>query len=179
MAFSDPKKNLEQLGIPEGAHIADFGSGTGFYTLAAARKVGSEGRVYAIDVQRDLLSLIAAEAVDEEIGHVEVIWGDIGKDHGTHLRDGLVDIVLVSNVLFQVESVDAVFQEARRVLRPGGRLLVVEWSDSFGGLGPKQEHVVSEGVVREALEVSGFNITGTIDAGDHHYGLVAQRPRSG
>lgn len=177
MAFSDPHKNIQQFGIPEGASVADFGCGSGFYSIAAAQKVGSEGRVYAIDIQRDLLTRVVEEAAAEEIENLEVLWGDAEQPHGTGLSDGVVDRVIISNLLFQVEDIGAVCKEAYRVLKPGGRVLVIEWSDSFGGLGPAPEHVVSEQSVRDALESAGFTITSDIEAGGHHYGVVAQKAK--
>jgi len=174
MAFSDPKKNIDQFGIPEGAHVADLGCGSGFYSIAAAKKVGEEGKVYAVDIQQEMLPRLAAEAADEEIEHLEVIWGDIERPGGTQLGDGVVDVVILSNVLFQAENIDVIFTEAHRILRPGGRMLVVEWSDS-SGLGP--ERVVSEHTVRQALQKRGFVVANNIDAGDHHYGLSVQKPK--
>lgn len=174
MAFSDPKKNIDQFGIPEGARVADLGCGSGFYSIAAAKKVGAEGKVYAIDVQKDVLPRLAAEAEAEEIENLEVIWGDIETPGGTQLGDGVVDVVILSNVLFQAENIDVIFTEAHRILRSGGRMLVVEWSDSSG---PGPEGIVSERTVRTALEKLGFTVVNNIDAGDHHYGLVCRKPK--
>ena len=60
--FSDPEKNIEQFSLGKGMHVADFGTGSGFYALAAAEAVGETGRVYAIDVQKDLLEKLKKEA---------------------------------------------------------------------------------------------------------------------
>lgn len=179
MAFANPDKNIAQLGIAEGMQVADFGAGSGFYTIAAARKVGEEGKVYAIDVQRSLLPRLKAHIQEEGLDNVEVIWGDIAHPGGTTLKDTSVNVVIISNVLFQAgDDIVQVCQEAYRVLRPGGRGLVIEWSDSFGGIGPKPEHVIKEETVRSALEGAGFRITGDIDAGAHHYGLIVKKPAS-
>ncbi|MDO8590405.1 MAG: methyltransferase domain-containing protein, partial [bacterium] len=60
--FSDPQKNIEQFGLQPGGLVADLGSGAGFYTIAAARAVGNSGRVYAIDILKDMLQKIKNEA---------------------------------------------------------------------------------------------------------------------
>ena len=102
--FSDPIKNIEQCGIQAGMEIADFGSGSGHYSLAAAKALMSTGRVYAIDVNKDLLTKLKNHASREGMYNVEVIWGDLEKPRGTKLRDMSVDLVFLSNILFQLED---------------------------------------------------------------------------
>jgi len=176
--FSNPDKIIEQFGITEGAHVADFGCGSGFYTLAVARKVGSDGKVYAIDVNQGILSRIAKDASEEGIENLEVVWGDIESKEGSRLKENSIDVVIVSNVLFQVDSNSSVFVEAYRVLRPGGRVLVIDWHSSSGGAGPKEDSIVTENTARGVLEEVGFSKLTTVDAGDHHYGISAKKPKS-
>src|SRR3989344_4602935 len=116
--FSDPVKIVEQCGVLPGMDIADLGSGSGHYTMAMAKALLSSGRVYAIDVQKDLLD------------------------------------------------------EIRRILKPGGRAVVVDWTDSFGGIGPKQEAVVKKEKALEMFEKAGMHLDKEISAGAHHYGLL-------
>jgi len=177
MAFSDPQHNIEQLGLSEGMKVADFGAGSGHYTLAAARVVGSEGRVYAVDVQQDLLTRIQSEAQSIDLQNVEIIWADLERDGSTRLADQSIDVVFLSNTLFQAENKESLFKEARRVLRPKGRLLVIDWTDSFGGLGPPGGHIVTESVAKALAEKVGLKVENSIMAGDHHYGFVARRSK--
>lgn len=177
MGFSNPKKNIDQFGIAEGMRVADLGAGSGFYSIAAARKVGPEGIVYAVDIQKDLLERIRQEAVSEELDNVEIVWGDIAKPQGTTIGDNAVDVAIISNVLFQVEDIQAVCAEAYRIVRSGGRVLVIDWRDSFAGLGPAPDHIVAEQQTHDALQNAGFLVTGEIDAGDHHYGIVARKEK--
>ena len=173
--FSDPVKNIAQSGIIPGMEVADFGAGSGALVFAAAKAMLSTGRVYAVDVQQELLSKIKNNAVREGIYNVEVILGDIEKPKGSKLRDNFIDFVLLSNILFQVENKNNVIEEARRILKPGGAVLVVDWSDSFGNLGPKPESVVTKAVVQDLFEKLGFHLEREIDAGAHHYGLIFKK----
>src|SRR4051812_46078127 len=100
--FSDPVKNVEKCGIQPGMDIADLGSGSGFYTIAAAKALASTGRVYSIDAQKDLLLKLKNNATREGLYNVEVIWGDIEKENGTKLRESSIDLVFLCNVLFQM-----------------------------------------------------------------------------
>jgi len=176
MSFSDPEHNISQLGITEGARVADLGSGSGFYTVAAARRAGADGRVYAVDIQQDLLTRVADEAKNERLSNVEIIRGDLEHVGGSRVADASVNVVIVANILFQLESKDAIAKEANRILRPGGRVLVVDWTDSFSGLGPPPEHIVAETTARRIFEGNGFIPDKDIDAGAHHYGFIMRKP---
>ena len=175
MAFTDPAKNIQQFVLGEGWHVADFGSGSGAYTLAAAEHVGGDGRVYAIDVQRDLLSKVKNEAKNRKLLNVEVIWGNVEKVGGSKLGDNSMDAAIASNLLFQLEHKDVGAREIFRVLKPKARVLIVDWTDSFGGLGPQAKMVVTEETAKDIFEKAGFAYESSISAGDHHYGLIFKK----
>ena len=173
--FSDPAKIVEQCGVQPGMDIADLGVGSGFYTLSAAKALMSSGRVYAIDVQKDLLTKLKNTAAREGLYNVEVIWGDIEKLNGTKLRDYSIDLCFLCNVLFQLEDKSVIVKEVKRILKPGGRVLVVDWTGSFGGMGPKEEMVIKKEDVSKNFEKSGFHLDREISAGEHHYGLIFKK----
>jgi ubiquinone/menaquinone biosynthesis C-methylase UbiE len=170
--FSDPQKNIDQLDLHLGQVVADFGAGSGFYALAAALKVGESGRVYAVDIQKDLLVRIKNEARRRNLGNVEVIWGDIEKANGTRLKDGSTDWIILSNILFQIKEKQVCATEAVRILRPGGRVLIVDWTDSFGGLGPEQEAVISKDEAATLFSNIGLSVEKEVKAGEHHFGII-------
>ncbi|MDE2037959.1 MAG: methyltransferase domain-containing protein [Patescibacteria group bacterium] len=170
--FSDPAANIAKLGLAEGMKVADLGAGSGFYAIEAAKKVGASGRVYAVDVQKDLLERLRSAAQAAGLHNVEVVWGNAEKIGGTKLREGAADRAIVSNVLFQVAAPDDFALEAKRILKPGGKALVVDWSEA-SPLGPK---TVFPSMKAQALfEKSGFALEQSFKAGDHHYGLVFTR----
>jgi len=170
--FSDPASNLAKLGLMDGMKVADIGAGSGFYTLEAARKVGGSGRVYAVDVQKNLLEKLHSDATAKGLGNVEVIWGNAEKIGGTKIREGLIDRAVLSNTLFQIEKPDECALEIKRILKPGGKVLVVDWSE----LSPISPKTIFPSMKAQALfEKSGFSLESTFSAGDHHYGLVFVR----
>ncbi len=173
--FSDPKSIIEKCGIQAGMDIADLGAGSGAYAIAAAKALISTGRVYAVDVQKDLLSKIKNQAAREGLYNLEVVWGDIDRVGGTSLRDNSVDLALLCNILFQLENKTEAVKEIKRILKPQGRLLVVDWADSFGNMGPHPEAVVKKETAMDLFSKAGFHLDREVDAGSHHYGMIFKK----
>jgi len=170
--FSVPEKNIEDLKLAKNQIVADFGAGSGAYTLAAAKALRGTGNVYAIDVQKDLLTRLEKSCREAHLGNVSFVWGNIEEMGGTKLRDLSVDVVIVSNVLFQTPNKKTVLEEAKRILRPGGVLLFIDWSGSFNSMGPTPEQVFPELKARELIESLGFSFDRMMNAGNYHYGFV-------
>ncbi|MEK7071329.1 MAG: class I SAM-dependent methyltransferase [Patescibacteria group bacterium] len=172
--FADPVSNLKQFGLKEDMVVADLGAGTGFYSVAAGAMV-PRGKVYAVEVQKDFLPTIKKKAQDAHLNNVECFWGNIEKIGGTKIGNNIVDAVIVSNVLFQVEDRDKFLEEVKRILKRGGRVLLIDWSDASSALGPNFNTVISQSKAREMFEQKGFVWQREINAGSHHYGMILER----
>ncbi|OGZ11575.1 MAG: hypothetical protein A3D67_00215 [Candidatus Lloydbacteria bacterium RIFCSPHIGHO2_02_FULL_51_22] len=173
--FSNPQHNIEQFALGDGMRVADFGSGSGAYALAAARAVGNDGKVYAIDVQESSLARLKKVAEEARLHAVEVVRGNLEKAGGSGLRDEGVHAVIASNILFQIKDKGAFVKEVKRVLHHGGRVLLVDWSGSFGGTGPEESAVVKEDTAKALFLAEGLSYEKSIDAGTYHYGLVFKK----
>jgi ubiquinone/menaquinone biosynthesis C-methylase UbiE len=158
-----------------GMRVADLGSGSGFYTLAAGKIVGGKGRVYAIDAQKDLLARVKNEAERMHIRNIDTIWGNIEKLGGSGLHDNFVDAVFVCNVLFQITDKEGLAKEVKRILKPKGRVLVVDWMSSFEDIGPAREHVITDTKAQEIFEKTGFVLDRRMPGGVHHYALIFKK----
>lgn len=176
--FAHPPRNVDALGIRPGQILVDFGAGSGAYALAMAERLRGMGHVYAIDVQQGLLRRIKNDAHKKGIKNIETIWSDVERPSGSRMADAHADLVLISNLLFQVEAKDAVLREAHRILKPMGYLAVIDWSESFGGMGPVKKEVVRKERAIELAEKAGFELSEEFEAGAHHYGLLF-RPKVG
>lgn len=176
MSFADPQKNILQMGLHEGMKVADLGSGSGHYAFLIAKIVGDTGRVYAIDVQEDTLTRLRADAGSRGIRNLETVWGNIEKVGGTMLKDASLDAVVLSNTLFQLEHKDGALGEIKRILKPGGKLLVIDWAGAYTGMGPHPDHVVSEAKAEELFITGGFHKTKSFRGGPHHYAIVFTLP---
>ena len=169
MAFADPKRNIEQFMLEEGMEVADFGAGAGYLAVEAAEVVGKRGKVYVIDIQQELLTKSTHLAKEHHLPSIVFIHGDLEKERGSTLPDESVDAVIISNMLFQTANKSAVLHEASRIVKENGKILVVDWRESFGGIGPQTEHVFPEADVRTSAEKEGFVYVSSIDAGVYHY----------
>ena len=163
---------MQGFGLRVGDHVADFGAGHGYFTIPMARAVGGDGKVYAIDVQKEVLDIIRAKAKVEHLLNIEPMWADLDQPHGSKLKEGYIDLVMIANMLFQTEQKEQLLKEAYRVLRSGGRLAIVEWDESPAPLGPPPALRIKKEKVRGLGIAAGFEIDREFEAGSHHYGLL-------
>ncbi len=170
--FVSPARIIRSLGIEHGMKVADFGAGSGAYTLAIAEYLSGSGTVYAIEVQRDLLRRIKNDAHKRGLKNVEIIWADLEEMGSSKILEDTIDVVVVSNLLFQVPDKKAPLVEARRVVKKNGRVAIIDWSDSFGGLGPHKDDVITKAGAKAFASQAGLRVLEEFDAGAHHYGLI-------
>lgn len=173
--FSDPENNIRQFSLTPGMQVADFGSGSGFYTFAIARAIAPNGKVFAVDIQKDLLEKLKNGARENHLSNVDIIWGDLEHLGGTKLRENSMDAVVAGNIFFQIENKDGLCLEIKRVLRPNARVLVVDWAGSFGGIGPLEKDVIPKMKITSIFQDHGFVLDREISAGAEHYGLIFRK----
>ncbi|MCD5382376.1 MAG: methyltransferase domain-containing protein [Candidatus Pacebacteria bacterium] len=173
--FVQPEVISTHFHFREGEVIADFGAGSGYFLAALSQLVGPEGRVYACDIQKTLVEKLGIIAQEQRLSNIEPLWCDLEAIGGTKLADGVLDGGVLINTLFQIEDKETVLQELARVIRPGGKLFVVDWTESFAGLGPQPGAVIDALTVQSLAEAQGFAFDRTFPAGDHHYGSAFRR----
>ncbi|HEY4515071.1 MAG TPA: methyltransferase domain-containing protein [Candidatus Paceibacterota bacterium] len=166
-SFTSPTGNIDRLNLNPDWTVADLGAGTGHYTFDIAKRIkaeGGRGVVYAVDVQRALLEKVKREAERLGLGAVHILWSDIEVARGIKLADNICDAVIVSNVLFQAPDKKAFLTEASRIMKPGGIMMIIDWS----------LHIRREDVVEMAI-LAGLVIKEEFNAGSHHFGLLARK----
>ena len=173
MAFLTPAHLIERLYIKKGSAVADFGAGSGAYTIELAHAVTDTGKVYAIDIHRDLLQTLEHTAHKMGLLNIETVWADL--ETNTYIDSYSLEAVILSNILFTLEHPEKAIEEAGRILVPSGRVLCVDWSGPHEGIGPHPLHVVSEAKAEELFTKHGFQIGERLPAGDYHYAFIATK----
>lgn len=167
--WQSPERVLANLRLQPGETFVDIGAGPGYFALPAARMVGPGGRVYAVDISLDMLMQLGQRLYAEGISNVEKV---LSRETNIPLPDACADAILLSNVLHEAEDAAALLAEARRLARPGGRLLVAEWRRQETPVGPPlEERLDPEPVLRQA-EAVGWRRVAEADVGDYHWGLL-------
>mgnify|MGYP001611893598 FL=1 len=156
--------------------VADFGCGAGFYSIPLARAVGSAGKVYALDAQKEMLELVRSKARVQRLLNIATVIADLERPRGSNLAEGAIDFVIISNILHQADDKSALLKEASRILKTGGMAVVVEWSTLNRGAGPKTEMVVPKDAAEKLLESAGLKRVKEFYAGENHYGLLYEKP---
>ena len=171
----NPAEILAACNLQTTDSVADFGAGSGFFSKAAAKFV-PKGNVFAIEIHREIVARLARDASEADLKNMHPLWGDIELPGGTRLDDNSVDFVIISNVLFHLDDKIACINEAKRILKPGGRMLVVDWTESFSGLGPAPQAVVTKAQVEELASRAGFTkISDSLNGGEHHYAILFKK----
>ena len=170
--FIDPEEVLKQLKLKKGMVAADFGCGSGGWALPLAKKL-EEGKIYAIDILEEPLSALRAKIKLGKILNIEVIKSDVEKT--SRLLPESCDLVLMTNLLFQCENKKSALEEGKRVLKPGGKILVVDWKLD-ATIGPEEGRVSTEEVKKIAEDLN-LKVEKEFEAGIYHWGLIVVKPR--
>lgn len=174
--FLNPEEIIINFEIRHGMIVADFGSGSGHFVMAVAKKLAGTGVVYAIDVQKNLLEALKSKAEKDSLSNVEIIWADIEGKEGTKLASCSVDFAILSNILFQVDNKESVAKECFRVLRNGGRAAVIDWTKMIAVAGLTGGKVVARQEAERIFLQEGFIEGKDFSAGDNHYGIMFRKP---
>lgn len=170
----DPATLLARSGLTAGMRVGDFGvGGSAYFGVQAARMVGERGVVYAFDILKAALSSAVSKAKLDGCNNVQPVWSDLEMVGGARgIKDASLDFGILVNVLHNSKKQKNILQECSRMLKPGSRLLIVEWSQGGELFGPKRDQVVPVERVLELCSQVGLAPFDQFEAGPHHYGLV-------
>ncbi|MFH1789685.1 MAG: methyltransferase domain-containing protein [bacterium] len=167
---------FEKINLSVGMRVADFGCGrTGHFVFPAARIVGDEGIVYAVDILKKTLGGIKSMAISEGFDNIQVIWSDIEVAGKMTIPNNSLDVVFFINVLSQIKQKNHAVEQAFLLLKKNGYLVIIDWQKRLGSLGPQDHELLTISRINEMISKQNLNLVETGDMGDYHYFAIAKK----
>jgi ubiquinone/menaquinone biosynthesis C-methylase UbiE len=166
-----PKELLRGSGLKRGMVFADIGCGPGFFAIPAAKIVGKSGKVYAVDLQEEMLEELTAGGVPTNVFPVK------SEENSIPIGGEFVDFVLLAYVLHEASDREEFLKEVWRVAKPGGRVLVLDWEKKEEDKGPPFSDRVPFDKALELLTGAGFGIIEKGPLSPSHWRILAERRR--
>jgi len=164
---------LSKIGISEKQSVAELGCGNfGFFVFPLAQLVGRQGRVYAVDILKSTLAEITQEAKRKNFSQIYPIWSNLEIFKATKIETNSLDNALLVNILHQSPKKIEILRETIRLLKRGGKLLIIEWKNIDLPLGPSPERRVNLDSLKATISKIGLSIKEEFEAGPYHYGLI-------
>ena len=169
---------LKKAGIRPGQTVADLGTGReGRFALAAGRVIGEYGKVWAVDIIKDLLPSIETKATMLGINNVKTVWSDLEVFGGAKntISDKSVDIAILATVLYQSKKHQAMIEEAIRMLKDNGKLIIVDWLKKDTPFGPPMESRIDFNKIKQMTAKLDLQLLEEFNTGKFYYALIFQK----
>lgn len=163
-----PDATLKRVGLSTGMTFVDIGAGTGFFSRAAAEIVGPRGRVFAADIAPGMLEYMTAQGLPPNLTTL------LSSEYEVPVSDGIADMTFMAFVTHETPDLLRFVDEAARVTRPGGRIVVVDWKKQSEEHGPPESERLAEEDLLSRL-TSGYTILEHGALNPSHYFAVLQR----
>lgn len=172
-ALINPNFILEKAQVGDKMKVADLGCGTsGYFIFPASKLVGKKGLVYAVDILKTALESINKRAKVENYTNIKTIWSNLEIFGATKIETSSLDLALLVNTLHQSSRRAEILREAIRLIKKGGKLVIVEWKNVALPLGPPVEERVKRDLLEAAAKKLGLILEEEFEAGQYHYGLI-------
>ena len=168
-----PEAMLDALKIPDGATVADVGAGAGYHSVRLARRVGPKGTVLATDVQPEMIQMLKQNARAAGVANVKPL---LCSQRDTMLPDGKVDLILMVDVYHECTDPEGVLMGLRKALRPGGRLVLVEFRGEDPEVPIKPEHKMTIKQVRREVEPQGYVFKDSLEFLPWQHVIIFEKP---
>jgi ubiquinone/menaquinone biosynthesis C-methylase UbiE len=164
----------KRLSFKSGDKVLDLGSGKqGYFTFLAARHVGDEGKVWALDKEDVAVSNIDSLSKLYNYGNVKAMKADIEQLSGLPFEQSSIDTILLVNVLAEIKRQNALLADVRNLLKQKGSLLIMDWADNSFPRAPKS--LLGKDQVKQWLQDNYYLVTSEWNPGPYHYALLATK----
>ncbi len=154
-AWQEPERVLDALALAPDAVVADVGAGSGYFTERLARRIGPGGRVYATDVQPEMLDRLRERVSERELANVVVV---AARFDDPSLPEACCNLVFLSSVYKEIDERVAYMEKVRRALRAHGRVAILEYRPDWEGAGPPVADRLSPERVIAEMAAAGFEL---------------------
>jgi len=168
-----PDQALQALGIRRGMVVADVGAGSGVMTFKMAKLVGPPGKVYAEDIQPAMLDILHERAEHDKVTNIQTV---LGTASDPKLPAGAIDLILLVDVYHEFSQPQAMLDHMREALKPGGRLVLLEYRKEDPTVPILPDHKMSVSEVRAEVEPEGFQFDQVIEVLPRQH-IIIFRPR--
>ncbi|MEK7653155.1 MAG: methyltransferase domain-containing protein [Patescibacteria group bacterium] len=164
---------FKKIGLDKGMSVGDLGCGNlGYFAVRAAKIVGKGGAVYAVDILKSALQAVENIARQESLENLKTVWSNLELVGATRIPESNLDVAFIHNVLFQSDRDGEVLKETFRLLKSGGKLMVIDWKKTDSPFGPPLADKISADEVKSHAQNAGFKLAEEFAAGPYHYGLI-------
>lgn len=169
-----PDRALDALRLKPGMVVADIGAGVGYMSLRMAKRVGPSGKVYANDLQPEMLAKLRENAAKGQINNVVTVLGDVADPK---LPPNTMDLVLLVDVYHEFSQPQQMLRKIRETLKPDGRLVLLEYRAEDPNIPINPEHKMTVAQVKAELEPEGFRLDQLIDKLPRQHILIFRKAR--
>jgi SAM-dependent methyltransferase len=169
----EPEVALNAIGIEPGSTVADVGAGSGYFTVRMARRVGAKGRVFANDLQPEMLAMLAARLEKEGVSNVTLVQGAVDDPK---LPAASLDLILMVDVYHEFSQPQIMLRRMRDALKPGGRLVLLEYRQEDPSVPIRPEHKMSVAGAKLEVEAEGYALSRVDSALPRQHILIFTRP---
>ncbi|MDD5341661.1 MAG: class I SAM-dependent methyltransferase [Patescibacteria group bacterium] len=174
--FLNPKEIIEQLGLIEGMKVADLGCGNlGSFIIPAAKAVGKSGLAYAVDILPSVLESVRGLARLDGLTNLELLRANLENPSSINIPAGSLDMVFLKNVLFQNKNQAALIESAHRLLKVGGKLLIIDWKKTGVPFGPPVEIRVDKEKIKSLASDLKLKLLMETEFGEYFWGLIYEK----
>jgi ubiquinone/menaquinone biosynthesis C-methylase UbiE len=167
-----PDRALDVIKIESGSTVADVGAGSGYMSVKMARRVGPAGKVYANDIQPEMLTLLQERLAKMKITNVEPV---LGTTDDPKLPAGAIDLILMVDVYHEFQQPQAMLRRMREALKPNGRLVLLEYRKEDPSIPILYEHKMSVAEAKLELEAEGFKLANVSEVLPRQHILIFNR----
>ena len=169
----DPDLAMRLIRVQRGSAVADLGAGSGYFTVRLARAVGAAGKVYAVDIQQGMLDLLQRAAARERLTNIVPV---LAAEDDPRLPAASVDLVLMVDVYHELAAPQTTLAHLKRALKPGGRLVLLEYRAEDPAVPIRPEHKMTKAQVKLEIEHEGFRQQRVYDDLPRQHLIVFTRP---